>query len=95
MMQELYTMAPPLSEQKKVKAQLPHFDLNQFDLEMIDIDPEVNKKDVIRALEPKFLEEKRQVRIDLLRKCVNKTFTSVSKNKSTSFNQLTSPRVNI
>ena len=93
MIQELYTMAPCFSVQREKRE--PLFDLNQFDYEMIDLDPELNRKDVIRAMEPKLLEEKRKVRINLLRKTVNKTFTCVTKNKSTSFNQMSSPRINI
>ena len=37
MMEELYTMAKPLSEQQKVIP--PNFDINDFEIDMLDLDP--------------------------------------------------------
>jgi hypothetical protein len=83
-------MAKPLSEQRKIEP--PRFDISDFAINMLDLDPEIHAKDLLRGNESKLLEEKRQVRVNLLRSKVNKTLTSVSKNKSTAFNQLASPR---
>lgn len=53
---------------------------------MLDLDPEVNARDLLRGNESKLLEEKRQIRVNLLRAKVNKTLACVSKNKSYAFN---------
>ena len=45
----------------------------------MDLDPEINSKKIWNGVESKLLDEKKKVRIGLLREKVNKTLTSVSK----------------
>jgi len=49
--------------------------MSEFEIDMLDLDPEINSKDLINGDETKLLEEKRQIRINLLRQRVNKTLT--------------------
>ena len=79
-------MAPNFTEQNRVIP--PIFNLEDHDINLLDLDPEINSKKIWNGMESKLLEEKKKVRIGLLREKVNRTLTSVSKNKSQAFNQL-------
>jgi hypothetical protein len=84
-------MAPSYTSQNRIIP--PDFNLGDFELNLIDLDPGINSKKIISGTEPKLLEEKKQIRIALLRQRVNRTLTSVSKNSSTAFNQLVNKRI--
>ena len=72
---------------------MPEFNLADHELSLLDLDPEINSKRLISGTESKLLEEKKQIRIALLRQKVSRTLSSVSKNSSTAFNQLVNKRI--